>query len=66
MFKNAVHTSPDFISITSFNEWHEGTQIEPVVPKKIPSFTYLDYGEDTDPMFYIWKTKTLIDTYYKD
>jgi len=66
MFKNAVHTSPDFISITSFNEWHEGTQIEPVVPQKIPSFTYLDYGEDTDPMFYIWKTKTLIDTYYKD
>jgi glycoprotein endo-alpha-1,2-mannosidase len=66
MFKNAVNTAPDFISITSFNEWHEGTQIEPVVPKKIPSFTYLDYGEDTDPMFYIWKTKALIDKYYND
>jgi len=66
MFKNAVNTTPDFISITSFNEWHEGTQIEPVVPKEIPSFTYLDYGEDTDPMFYIWKTKSLIDTYFND
>jgi glycoprotein endo-alpha-1,2-mannosidase len=64
MFKNAVNTSPDFISITSFNEWHEGTQIEPAVPKKISSFTYLDYGEDTDPMFYIRKTKALIDTYF--
>jgi glycoprotein endo-alpha-1,2-mannosidase len=66
MFKNAVNTTPDFISITSFNEWHEGTQIEPVIPKEIPSFTYLDYGEDTDPMFYIWKTKSLIDLYFND
>lgn len=63
MFKHAVNTNPDFISITSFNEWHEGTQIEPAVPQKISSFTYLDYGEDTDPMFYIWKTKALIEKY---
>jgi glycoprotein endo-alpha-1,2-mannosidase len=63
MFENAVKTNADFIGITSFNEWHEGTQIEPAVPKEIPSFTYVDYGEDTDPMFYIRKTKELIEKY---
>lgn len=63
MFMNAVNVDPDFIGITSFNEWHEGTQIEPAVPKSIPTFTYEDYGPDTDPMFYIKKTRALIDKY---
>jgi glycoprotein endo-alpha-1,2-mannosidase len=63
MFAHAVKTNADFIGITSFNEWHEGTQIEPAVPKEIPSFTYVDYGKDTDPLFYIRKTKELIDKY---
>jgi len=60
MFRNAVHSNPDFIGITSFNEWHEGTQIEPAIPKKIHSYTYEDYGPDTDPLFYIKKTRELI------
>ena len=60
MFMNAIKTHPDFIGITSFNEWHEGTQIEPAIPKNIPSYTYEDYGLDTDPMFYIKKTRELI------
>lgn len=63
MFEHAANTNADFIGITSFNEWHEGTQIEPAVPKEIPSFTNVDYGEDTDPMFYIRKTKKLISKY---
>mmetsp|Transcript_29805 Transcript_29805/g.48509 ORF Transcript_29805/g.48509 Transcript_29805/m.48509 type:complete len:500 (-) Transcript_29805:268-1767(-) len=29
VFGSALAASPDFISVTSFNEWHEGTQIEP-------------------------------------
>uniref|UniRef100_A0A3Q3NR88 Glycoprotein endo-alpha-1,2-mannosidase n=1 Tax=Labrus bergylta TaxID=56723 RepID=A0A3Q3NR88_9LABR len=38
----ALQARPDFISITSFNEWHEGTQIEMATPKT--SLTvYLDY-----------------------
>lgn len=65
MFMRAVNANPDFIGITSFNEWHEGTQIEPAVPKKIPSYTYEDYGEDTDPSFYIKKTSALISTFEK-
>lgn len=60
MFESAVKVAPDFIGITSFNEWHEGTQIEPAVPKSIPSYTYEDYGEGVSPMFYILKTKKMV------
>jgi len=63
MYENAVNSNPDFISITSFNEWHEGTQIEPSVSKKIGEYTYEDFGTDTDPLFYIRKTKELIEKY---
>ncbi|KAG7510649.1 hypothetical protein JOB18_027480 [Solea senegalensis] len=38
----ALEARPDFISITSFNEWHEGTQIETAVPKTSHT-VYLDY-----------------------
>ena len=65
MFINAITANPDFIGITSFNEWHEGTQIEPAIPKKISSYTYEDYGEDIDPLFYINKTRALINRYEK-
>lgn len=44
MFQAAIEAAPPIIGITSFNEWHEGTQIEPAVPKKIDTFTYLDYS----------------------
>lgn len=63
MFMNAVNVNPDFIGITSFNEWHEGTQIEPAIPKSISTFTYKDYGKENDPEFYIRKTKELINRF---
>ena len=63
MYADAVQTNPDFVSITSFNEWHEGTQIEPSVPKKIGKYTYEDFGVNTDPLFYIKKTKELVKKY---
>lgn len=65
MFMNAVNANPDYIGITSFNEWHEGTQIEPAVPKSLPNYTYENYGDGVDPMFYIYKTRELIDRYKK-
>ncbi len=43
MFQAAVDCAPELISVTSYNEWHEGTQIEPAAPKKFEGFTYEDY-----------------------
>jgi len=43
MWSAALGVSPELVGLTSFNEWHEGTQIEPAVPKEIPGFTYLNY-----------------------
>lgn len=43
MYRAAIESGAPYISITSFNEWHEGTQIEPAVPLKCDAFEYLDY-----------------------
>ncbi|HLH74548.1 MAG TPA: alpha-mannosidase [Chloroflexota bacterium] len=34
---------PEGVAIVSFNEWHEGTQIEPAVPYQYGAYTYPDY-----------------------
>jgi len=44
MFEAAIASGAPFIGITSFNEWHEGTQIEPAVAVASASFPYQDYG----------------------
>jgi len=44
-FSAAVESHADMISITSFNEWHEGTQVEEAVPKQTSSGRqYFDYS----------------------
>ncbi|MFZ4931825.1 glycoside hydrolase family 99 protein [Chryseobacterium sp. Mn2064] len=63
MFDAAIKVKPEFIGITSFNEWHEGTQIEPAIPKKAGDFQYEDYGKD--PEFYIKETKRLTNKFLK-
>ena len=52
----AIPADPHWIAITSFNEWHEGTQIEPAVPLTIESFTYRDY-EPLDAEWYLRRTR---------
>ncbi len=55
MFESALKCNPPIVSITSFNEWHEGTQIEPAAPKEIPGYRYEDYG-DQAPDYYLKRT----------
>lgn len=60
MFTAAVRTGhlpggarkSKIISLTSFNEWHEGTQIESAVPKTLDNLSYLDYHPH-GPDFYL-------------
>ena len=63
-FAAAIAVRPPIISITSFNEWHEGTQIEPAVPKQIPDFKYLDYLP-RDPEYYLDRTGYWVDRYFE-
>ncbi|MBT29410.1 MAG: alpha-mannosidase [Thalassobius sp.] len=65
MFTAAMDVKPEIIGITSFNEWHEGTQIEPAITKSVGEYNYEDYGKDTDPLFYIKETRTLIEQFEK-
>lgn len=41
----AIATNAPFVTITSFNEWHEGSQIEPAVAKQIDGYAYPGYPE---------------------
>ena len=46
-FRSAVkHSRGGILSITSFNEWGEGTQVEPAIPKEEGSRVYLPGGGD--------------------
>ncbi len=56
MFEAALDLNVPIVSITSFNEWHEGTQIEPAMPKEIPGYVYEDYG-DRAPDYYLDRTR---------
>ena len=45
MWKMAIDAGADRVTITSYNEWHEGTQIEGAssMPKRRGQFRYLTY-----------------------
>jgi glycoprotein endo-alpha-1,2-mannosidase len=56
MFQAALDAKTYLIAITSFNEWHEGTQIEPAVPTTSNGYSYEDYGT-LSPSYYLERTK---------
>ncbi|CAG2205466.1 MANEA [Mytilus edulis] len=61
--KFACDLYPEFLSITSFNEWHEGTQIEPATKKKVEEdLYYLDYGSQ-GPSYYLELTRKIVDIF---
>ncbi|KFD53297.1 hypothetical protein M513_05778 [Trichuris suis] len=60
MWNSALQVDSGFISITSFNEWHEGTQIEPASPFTGPNFTYLSYVP-MESNFYLSLTRRMIE-----
>ena len=62
MFQAAIDADPPVIGITSFNEWHEGTQIEPAIPFDGPSFVFEDYAP-LEPEAYLQQTRALADRY---
>ena len=63
-FRSAIETKPRIISITSFNEWHEGTQIEKAIPHHYGSFRYLDYTPNK-PDHFLMLTKKWIQEFQK-
>lgn len=65
MFQAVIDSKARFVGITSFNEWHEGTQIEPAVPFNHRDFHYLDYGPFT-PDYYLKRTSYWIDKLKKN
>ncbi|XP_004011314.2 glycoprotein endo-alpha-1,2-mannosidase [Ovis aries] len=61
----ALQAHPSIISITSFNEWHEGTQIERAVPKRTGNIVYLDYRPHK-PSLYLELTRKWSEKYRKE
>jgi hypothetical protein len=43
MWHAAITAGADRVTITSFNEWQEGTQIEPAIPLRLGEYRYVSY-----------------------
>jgi len=58
MWKAAIQQAPPAITITSYNEWGEGTQIEGARPHTTATgAVYADYGVAQGPAFYLERTR---------
>ena len=44
MWHAAIAAGANLVTITSFNEWQEGTQIEPAIPVKVGPYSYASYN----------------------
>ncbi|XP_047216257.1 glycoprotein endo-alpha-1,2-mannosidase-like protein isoform X3 [Girardinichthys multiradiatus] len=61
----ALNVRPEVVTITSFNEWHEGTQIERAMPKKTVTRVYLDY-QPHGPEHYLELTRSWAEQFKKE
>ncbi|KAM9851564.1 glycoprotein endo-alpha-1,2-mannosidase-like protein isoform 2-T2 [Aulostomus maculatus] len=61
----ALNVRPEIVTITSFNEWHEGTQIERAMPKKTVTRVYLDY-QPHGPDHYLELTRRWAEQFNKE
>jgi glycoprotein endo-alpha-1,2-mannosidase len=61
-FQAAIDAGAFRIGVTSFNEWHEGTQIEPAVPMKTKDFRYRDYSP-REPTWYLDRTADWVEEF---
>jgi len=61
MVDAACRTRPSVISITSYNEWHEGTQIEPTAARTTPLASYP--GFEQGPTQYLDQTRSWVAAY---
>ncbi len=62
MFKAAVDVEPPIISITSYDEWHEGTQIASAIPKQFKDYKYEDYSP-LATTYYLDRTRYWVENY---
>ncbi|XP_037549645.1 glycoprotein endo-alpha-1,2-mannosidase-like protein [Nematolebias whitei] len=61
----ALAVRPEIVTITSFNQWHEGTQIERAIPKKTLTRLYMDY-KPNDPDHYLQLTRQWAENFNKE
>ncbi|XP_051920465.1 glycoprotein endo-alpha-1,2-mannosidase-like protein [Hippocampus zosterae] len=61
----ALDARPDALAVTSFNQWHEGTQIERAVPKKTAARVYLDYRPH-GPRHYLELTRRWAEKFHRE
>ncbi|MDH5405404.1 MAG: hypothetical protein OEX80_02580 [Candidatus Aminicenantes bacterium] len=59
MAEAAISSQPDILTITSFNEFHEGTQIEPAM-RFLEPMGYLNYYPQSS-LYYIRATRRIIE-----
>ncbi len=66
-WRTALAARAPIVTITSFNEWHEGTQIEEAVPKETAdkSFRYADYRPLLQS-YYLDKTREWVKKFQDD